>query len=313
MEGVLVLGVALMTFLATLVLVPGGGEGDVWSPGRLARRAGHRAARLMRRLGESAMVSLLVGTDVGRRLALEASSSRAAIALGVGPEGSLAALLCAGALVCALFGLLLASPLACPVAGLALVGMCVSRDAARGRRLRREVLGAMPGIYRTLAVAMGSGQTLAQAVEYVGAHERGPASAAFARMSLRLRCGMGTEEAVEALSGELDVPGAELLATALVISHRTGSPLRDLLVRSARLAERQGEFERLLSVKTAQVRLSVRIVCLLPVIMVGVLTLLSPDFQRGLLTPAGIGCICAAMALDGLALAIIRRMMRGVL
>ena len=263
MEGVLVLGVALMTFLATLVLVPGGGEGDVWSPGRLARRAGHRAARLMRRLGESAMVSLLVGTDVGR--------------------------------------------------GLALVGMCVSRDAARGRRLRREVLGAMPGIYRTLAVAMGSGQTLAQAVEYVGAHERGPASAAFARMSLRLRCGMGTEEAVEALSGELDVPGAELLATALVISHRTGSPLRDLLVRSARLAERQGEFERLLSVKTAQVRLSVRIVCLLPAIMVGVLTLLSPDFQRGLLTPAGIGCTCAAMALDGLALAIIRRMMRGVL
>ena len=189
----------------------------------------------------------------------------------------------------------------------------MSRDVARGRRLRREVLGAMPGIYRTLAVAMGSGQTLAQAVEYVGTHERGPASAAFARMSLRLRCGMGTEEAVEALSGELDVPGAELLATALVISHRTGSPLRDLLVRSARLAERQGEFERLLSVKTAQVRLSVRIVCLLPAIMVGVLTLLSPDFQRGLLTPAGIGCTCAAMALDGLALAIIRRMMRGVL
>ena len=65
--------------------------------------------------------------------------------------------------------------------------------------------------------------------------------------------------------------------------------------------------------KTAQVRLSVRIVCLLPAIMVGVLTLLSPDFQRGLLTPAGIGCTCAAMALDGLALAIIRRMMRGVL
>lgn len=313
MEGVLVLGVALMTFLATLALVPGGGEGDVRSPGRLARRTGHRAARLMRRLGESAAVSLLVGTGVGRRLALEASSLPAAIALGVGPEGSLAALLCAGAIACVLFGLLLASPLACPVAGLALVGVCVSRDVARGRRLRREVLGAMPGIYRTLAVAMGSGQTLAQAVEYVGTHERGPASAAFARMSLRLRCGMGTEEAVEALSGELDVPGAELLATALVISHRTGSPLRDLLVRSARLAERQGEFERLLSVKTAQVRLSVRIVCLLPAIMVGALTLLSPDFQRGLLTPAGIGCICAAMALDGLALAIIRRMMRGVL
>ena len=313
MEGAFVAGVALTTFLATLALVPGGGEGEAWLPGGLARRAGRRATRLLRRLGASAVASRLIETDVGRRLALEASSSPVAMALGVGPEGSLAALLCAGALICVLFGLLLATPLACPVIGLALVGICVSRDVARRRRVRREVLGAMPGIYRTLSVAMGSGQTLAQAVEYVGTHERGPAAEAFSRMSLRLQCGTGTEEAVEALSGELDVPGAELLATALVISHRTGSPLRDLLLRSARLAERQGEFERLLSVKTAQVRLSVRIVCLLPIIMVGVLTLLSPDFQRGLLTPAGIGCSCAAMALDGLALAIIRRMMRGVL
>ena len=47
-------------------------------------------------------------------------------------------------------------------------------------------------------------------------------------------------------------------------SHRTGSPLRDLLARSAALVERQGEFERELEVKTAQVRLSARIVCSLP-------------------------------------------------
>ena len=117
---------------------------------------------------------------------------------------------------------------------------------------------------------------------------------------------------IRELAEELDVPGARLLATALVISHRTGSPLRDLLLRSARIAERQGEFERMLVVKTAQVRLSVRIVCLLPVAMVGLLTLMSPDFQQGLLTPSGVGCVCAAMMLDALALFLIRRMMAGV-
>lgn len=313
MEGLLVAVVALMTFAGVLALVPGGAEGGAWQTERLARLASHRAVRALRRAGESSPIAALLEMGVGRRLAMEAASSPAMAALEIGPEAALAALLCVGAILCSIFGVLLASPLACPVMGIVLVGLVVSRDAARGRRLRREVVDAMPGIYRTLSVAMGSGQTLAQAVEYVGTHERGPASTAFARMSLRLRCGMGTEEAVEALSGELDVPGAELLATALVISHRTGSPLRDLLLRSARLAERQGEFERLLSVKTAQVRLSVRIVCLLPAIMVGALTLLSPDFQRGLLTPAGIGCVCAAAALDGLALAIIRRMMREVM
>ena len=176
-----------------------------------------------------------------------------------------------------------------------------------------EIASEMPSVYRTLSLAMGSGQTLAQAVEYVGAHERGPAAAVFSRMSLRLRCGVGTEEAVSGLSRELGVAGADLLATALVVSHRTGSPLKDLLMRSARLAERQGEFERLLRVKTAQVRLSVRIVCLLPAVMVGVLTLISPDFQQGLLTPSGIACLAMAALLDALALLIIRRLVAGVL
>ena len=68
----------------------------------------------------------------------------------------------------------------------------------------------------------------------------------------------------------------------------------------------------MLVVRTAQVRLSVRIVCLLPVVMVGTLTLVSPDFQQGLLTPAGMGCVAVAMGLDGVALALIRRIMRGV-
>lgn len=171
----------------------------------------------------------------------------------------------------------------------------------------------MPGVYRTLSVALGSGQTLAQAVAYVGSHERGPAAAVFSRMSLRLRCGVGTEEAVSLLARELEAPGVDLLAAALVISHRTGSPLRELLTRSARLAERQGEFERLLQVKTAQVRLSVRIVCLLPAVMIAVLALVSPDFQEGLLTPVGLGCVGAALALDGVALLIIRRLVREVL
>ena len=85
-----------------------------------------------------------------------------------------------------------------------------------------------------------------------------PSAEPFGRLSLRLRCGLGTEEALGLLAGELEAPGVELLATALVVSHRTGSPLRELLTRSARLVERQGEFQRLLAVKTAQVRLSVR-------------------------------------------------------
>ena len=212
-----------------------------------------------------------------------------------------------------LSGIFFGSPIAVLAVAAGLVGAMLARDSSIRQRERREALGAMPGIYRTLSVALGSGQTLSQAVAYVGAHEHGKVARVFARMSLRLRCGASTEEAVDLLARELSVPGAGLLATALVISHRTGSPLRDLLLRSAALAERQEEFERTLGVKTAQVRLSVRIVCLLPVVMMGLLALMSPDFQAGLATPVGIGCVTVASVLVAIALVVIRRLMRGVL
>lgn len=312
MGALLPVAVGLLTGLAVLVLL-GAEAVESSMPGRLVRAAQRRALRLLRRLGASGASARVLGTRAGRALAEEVSGKARERGLEFGPGEAVAAVGCAIVLAMLLSAVLLASVPAGIVTGVALVALIVARDASARQRMRREASLEMPGIYRTLSVAMASGQTLAQAVHYVGSHGSGPASGVFARMSLRLRCGVSTEEAVGHLASELAAPGVELLATALVISHRTGSPLRELLLRSARLAERQGEFERLLSVKTAQVRLSVRIVCLLPVVMVGVLTLVSPDFQEGLLTPAGLGCVVLALALDGTALLIIRRMLRGVL
>ena len=310
MEILLLMAVGACAFAGSLTLFSGG-RGDVLhSGGRVAFLASRRLSRIMRRLAGTRVVACVLATGVGARMVREARSWPHLAALG--RDEAAAALLAGLALAACVSGVLFLTPLAGLVVGGALCALVVARDEARQRGKRREVLAEMPGVYRTLAVAMSSGQTLAQAVEYVGVHERGPAADVFARMSLRLRCGVATEDAVSSLAEELDVPGARLLATALVISHRTGSPLRDLLLRSARIAERQGEFERMLVVKTAQVRLSVRIVCLLPVVMVGLLTLMSPDFQQGLLTPSGVGCVCAAMMLDALALFLIRRMMAGV-
>lgn len=185
----------------------------------------------------------------------------------------------------------------------------VSRAQVRTKKMAEE----MPGVLRTMATALESGNTLVQAVEYVGLHERGLVAESFARASLRLRCGMSVDAALLELADELDAPGIDLLTTALAISQRTGSPLRDLLRRSATLVEQHGEFERLLAVRTAQVRLSVRIVCGLPVVMVCLLTLISPDFRQGLATSSGVVCLCLAGVMDGMALVIIKRIMGSVL
>ena len=50
----------------------------------------------------------------------------------------------------------------------------------------------------------------------------------------------------------------------------------------------------------------------LPLALVLLLALISPDFQRGLLTPAGLASVLIALAMDAAALLIIRKLMRGV-
>lgn len=313
MEVVLLAGVMLSAAVSAFALLPGCANGGMPTLPRWTKRLARRSRVLLGRLGKSFLVTGLVSTRQGSGLAAELAGTRLAKELGLGREEAGAVLVVGSVATSVLTGLLMGSPFAAIVAAGALVAVAAVRDAQVQRRSHQETVAAMPGIYRTLSVAMSSGQTLAQAVEYVGTHERGTAAHAFSRLSLRLRCGVGTEEAVGLLSDELEAPGCDLLATALVVSHRTGSPLRDLLLRSAKLVERQGEFERLLAVKTAQVRLSVRIVCLLPVAMIAILTLISPDFQQGLLTISGISCVIVAMLLDGLALLIIRRLVTGVL
>ena len=195
------------------------------------------------------------------------------------------------------------------VGAVALLAWCSAREAARRRELARQV----PDVFRSLAGALGAGRTLTQAISYVGSLGDGPLNREFARASLMVSCGTGATEAVGRVAKVTDAPGVELMVCALSVSARTGAPLQGLFLRSARLAERRFELERELTAKTAQVRLSARIVSALPVLLVAALVLVSPDYRAGVATPVGLGCVLVAALLDVVALSIIRRLMRSVL
>lgn len=277
------------------------------------RKLAHALARAVQLACALPPVQVAARSEVMLREADELRA-RSARVRELGSEADVASLLVvSGACGCVLAGVLARSLVAVPVAAVSLVCWLQARSLSRRRRLRRELADEMPGVLRTLATALESGHTLVQAIEYVGLHERGHAARPFVRTSLRLRCGMSVDEALAGLGEELDAPGVDLMVTALGISQRTGSPLRDLLQRSAVLVEQQGEFERLLSVKTAQVRLSVRIVCGLPLAMVLLLAIISPDYQQGICSEAGMACLALAAMVDSLALLIVRMLMAGVM
>ena len=311
MEKLGVVSCALCSGLAAYVAC--GGSATRHASGWGMRLVYFRLRRLCALLGASTLVGLLLRGASWRALSDAISRRLGAYGLYLGQEESCAFALLAMGSVSVLMGLSSGTVLGVSVCVLA-SGVGVGLwHSSRLRARERALIDEMPEVFRTLAMALGSGETLTQAIEYVGVHEKGYAGEAFVHAALRLRCGASTEDAMAQLSRELDAPGVGLLTTALVIAQRTGSPLRTLFQSSARLVERQGEYERMLAVKTAQVRLSVRIVCLLPLILVCLLSLISVDFQHGVGTPAGTVCLLIAALMDGCALLLIRRLMRGVI
>ena len=277
------------------------------------RLAVRRFRELCVAIGSRRPVALLLRSGSWRAAADELQRALVPHGVLVGRREACAMLLLASFAGSVVLALSSRSPIGLGVGLLATLVAVPLWDSSRRRARERALVDEMPEVFRTLAMALGSGETLTQAVEYVGMHERGYAGEAFSHAALRLRCGASTEEAMQGLSEELDAPGVGLLTTALVIAQRTGSPLRGLFQSSARLVERQGEYERMLAVKTAQVRLSVRVVCLLPLLLVGALSLISVDFQHGLATVPGTMSVLVAAGMDVLALLIIRRLMEGVL
>ena len=202
-----------------------------------------------------------------------------------------------------IFGSLLLAPLTVAVALAAVPLMAGELD----HRRKAAITDAIPDLLRSLALSLGSGMTLSKAIGYVGERTEGEAGQAFRRASLEEACGMSVSEALEGLESSLDAPGMGLLSCALVVSQRTGAPLDGLLNRSAALVEEQAELAQSLSTKTAQARLSSRVVMLLPVFLILLLSLIMPDYRAGLASPLGIVCLLIAAALDVCAFLVIKR------
>lgn len=199
-----------------------------------------------------------------------------------------------------------------PIGAAGGVALCASWCAKRTKARAKQIASQVPAVFRSLSGALASGKTLAQAVSYVGASGSGTLYREFGRVAMRISCGSSATEALADLPERIEAPGVNLMVMALGVSARTGAPLQELFGRAARMVERRFELERELSSKTAQVRLSARIVSGLPVGLVAALALLSPDYREGLSTQVGTGCVAMAALLDICALIIIRRLMKGV-
>lgn len=184
------------------------------------------------------------------------------------------------------------------------------RIVGRQRRETRQLEEAMPEAFGALAISLGSGHSLPQAMRFVGNHAEEPIRSEFMRVSFALDCGVPAPAALDAMLRRLQAPGLELVVLALKVSKRTGAPLRELLGEAASLVGDRIDLRRRLDVKTSQARMSAHVVALMPVAMIVLLSLLSADFRQGLFTLTGALCVVIALVLNAMAWSIIRKIMR---
>lgn len=278
--------------------------------GQLPRRAASAALSLCEQLGHWAPAVRLARVQMVDSFARRLSAALGGRGVRLSPLGCVPALVLVTLALAGACSLVAASALGVPVGVGISVATCAALVGQDDRRSHAAAIAQMPEVLRTLANALAAGKSLRQAIAFAGESLGEPLGGEFLRTSFEIDGGRPTEEAVRALTERVRAPGMELLGTALSISQRTGSSLSDLFSRTARMVASTCSLRRELMVKTSQARLSAKVVSTLPVALVGVLTLVSPDYRAGLATPAGRACLFVAVALDVTALLIVRALMK---
>lgn len=181
MEIVMLLGIACCVAACVGVLMPASRTRMPWPlvVERVRLALVRWLTRWLERLGASAVTARLLERGCWRRSAQRVALMLRSASIRLS-AGACCAAIPAGAVAAAIAAaLLMGSAVCAPVVFIALMAGVPAWDAYANSLERKKTAAQMPQVFRTLSVAMGSGQTLAQAVEYVGAHTQGQVGESF--------------------------------------------------------------------------------------------------------------------------------------
>jgi tight adherence protein B len=203
-----------------------------------------------------------------------------------------------------LFGRLFVSTVLAAVA-LAAVFNRVSVETDRRMQRMREQL---PDALQCLGFCFLAGCSLLQALEQTADETPEPLRWELVQTADDIQSGIGVKGALAALERRNNLPEISFLAVALEIQHQTGGSLKDLLESAADSVRSAVDLRRQLQVQTAQVRLSYKIVALMPIFLVTALSL-SVDGYLTTLTGSfhGVLILATAVSMELAGIMIIRK------
>ena len=181
---------------------------------------------------------------------------------------------------------------------------------ARHRRLRQfETL--LPDAVDVMARAIRAGHPLPPSLQIVGEEMPDPVGSEFRRMADQFRFGVPLADALREFADRVPLVDARFLATAILLQRETGGNLPELLDNLAAVIHDRLRVRRHLRTCTAHGRLTGWILGGLPPAIALAIFMTNPGYLLTLvIDPLGHYLIGAAMTLELLGIALIRRMVR---
>ena len=175
---------------------------------------------------------------------------------------------------------------------------------------QRNFTGQLPSTLMLIANSLSSGSSLTQAFQYGARESRPPIKNELSKVVEQLSIGVNLDKALEKLYQDIKVPELETIISALIIQRRAGGNLAKLLKRTSELLREKNDLKNELMVQTAQSRFSGKIIGLMPVVVIGFLTIVDREFIAPLFTTSlGMLILLLSSAAELVGFLLIRRIL----
>ena len=180
--------------------------------------------------------------------------------------------------------LLLANPVVA-VASWSLVIFLPRWIAARAWKKRKAAINEqLAGSVRQLSSSVGSGLSLAQAMERMAVRAPAPIRTEFFVISNYWKMGSDFATSIEEAKRRLELPNFTLFASALVINQSMGGNITATLDRLAASLEAIERMQKEVYAATAEGRMNIKVLAVAPFIMVGLTAFMDPEAVTMLFT-----------------------------
>jgi tight adherence protein B len=167
-----------------------------------------------------------------------------------------------------------------PTVAAVLVGALLPYSALLRKRSRRitafDII--LPDAIDLMARALRAGHSMSSSLELIGEQSPAPLGAEFLQVFQQQKCGIPLRDALLQLGNRVPSQDLHFLITAILVQKETGGDLTEILARTTHVIRERVRIAAEVKIYTAQGRFTGWILGLLPIALLGIISLINPGY-----------------------------------